>query len=92
MLVELIQVLRQLLVCLAAAISLLAMWCAVKARENTTHISNEALVNGPVTGAQVSPSYNAAASANMGIWLFFEVWLINTSVPTALCVRRSSDR
>ncbi|KFZ19176.1 hypothetical protein V501_00789 [Pseudogymnoascus sp. VKM F-4519 (FW-2642)] len=67
-----------LLVCLAAAISLLAMWCAVKARENTTHISKEALANGPVTGAQVSPSYNAAASANMGIWLFFEVWLINT--------------
>lgn len=56
------------------------MWCAVKARENTTHVSTGALGNGPVPGAQVSPSYNAAASAVMGIWLFFEVWLINTSV------------
>lgn len=67
-----------LLVCLAAAISLFAMWCAVKARENTTHISQDALNNGPVPGAQVSPSYNAAASAVMGIWLFFEVWLVST--------------
>jgi hypothetical protein len=60
------------------------MWCAVKARENTTHLSNETLGNGPVPGAQVSTSYNAAASAVMGIWLFFEVWLINTSVLFAL--------
>ncbi|KAJ5383010.1 hypothetical protein N7517_000921 [Penicillium concentricum] len=65
-----------LLTCLAAAISLLAMWCAVKARENTTHIS-EAHSNGPVPGSTVSP-FNAAASVNMGVWLFFEVWLANT--------------
>jgi hypothetical protein len=65
--------------CFAAAISLLAMWCAVKARENTTHLHGETISNGPVAGAAVSP-YNAAASANMGIWLFFEVWLANTSV------------
>ncbi|KAJ5671634.1 hypothetical protein N7507_000761 [Penicillium longicatenatum] len=32
---------------------------------------------GPVAGAHVSP-YNAAASANMAIWLSFEVWLANT--------------
>jgi hypothetical protein len=68
----------QVLVCLAAAVSLLAMWCAVKARENTTHTLNEGLQNGPVSGAQVSPTYNAASSANMGVWLFFEVWIINT--------------
>lgn len=55
------------------------MWCAVKARENTTHTLNEGLQNGPVSGAQVSPTYNAASSANMGVWLFFEVWIINTS-------------
>ncbi|KAJ5494426.1 hypothetical protein N7463_010513 [Penicillium fimorum] len=65
-----------LLTCLAAAISLLAMWCAVKARENTTHLP-EANSRGPVPGSAVSP-YNAAASANMGVWLFFEVWLANT--------------
>jgi hypothetical protein len=34
---------------------------------------------GPVAGAHVSP-YNAAASANMAIWLSFEVWLANTYV------------
>lgn len=67
------------------------MWCATKARENTSGISEKTLDNGPVTGAQVSPSYNAAASANIGIWLFFEVWLINMSVPFAPSVRRSSD-
>lgn len=77
-LVGLIQVLRQIFVCLAAAISLFAMWCAVKARENTTHIS-PTTANGPVPGAEVSP-YNAAASANMAVWFFFEVWIINTSV------------
>jgi hypothetical protein len=80
LLVGLIWICRQVLVCLAAAVSLFAMWCAVKARENTTHIAV----------AQVGPSYNAAASANMGIWLFLEVWLINTSVLCAL-VCRSSD-
>lgn len=55
------------------------MWCAVKARENTTHLSRETNSNGPVAGATISP-YNAAASANMGVWLFFDVWLANTSV------------
>jgi hypothetical protein len=63
--------------CFAAAISLLAMWCAVKARENTTHLSGEVNSNGPVPGSAISP-YNAAASANMGVWLFFDVWLANT--------------
>ena len=77
--------LGQFLVCFAAAISLLAMWCAVKARENTTHIPEEAS-NGPVPGSSVDP-YNAAASANMAVWLFFEVWLANTSViPTLVRV------
>jgi hypothetical protein len=62
------------------------MWCAVRARANTTHISKEASSNGPVPGAQVSP-YNAAASVNMAIWLFFEVWLANTSAITRLVLR-----
>ncbi|KAJ5770975.1 uncharacterized protein N7511_003026 [Penicillium nucicola] len=53
------------------------MWCAVKARKNTTHLSGETHSSGPVSGTTVSP-YNAAASANMGVWLFFEVWLANT--------------
>jgi hypothetical protein len=55
------------------------MWCAIKARENTTHTSMKGVSGGPVTAAPVSP-YNAAASVNMAIWLAFEVWLANTSV------------
>ncbi|KAG0652725.1 hypothetical protein D0Z07_0346 [Hyphodiscus hymeniophilus] len=67
-----------LLVCLAAAISLLAMWISTKARANTTHIPKPSTAQGaPVPGAEVSP-YNAAASVNMAFWLFFEVWIINT--------------
>ncbi|KAJ5832694.1 hypothetical protein N7474_001005 [Penicillium riverlandense] len=51
------------------------MWCSVRARANTTHIQ-KANGGGPVTGAPISP-FNAAASVNMAIWLFFEVWLAN---------------
>ncbi|OCL10610.1 hypothetical protein AOQ84DRAFT_374763 [Glonium stellatum] len=53
------------------------MWCAVRARENTTHIPKGPGANGPVPGTRVSP-YNAAASANMAIWFFFWVWVANT--------------
>ncbi|KAJ5994433.1 hypothetical protein N7451_010157 [Penicillium sp. IBT 35674x] len=53
------------------------MWCAVRARANTTHLPPAGSTGGPVAGAHVSP-YNAAASVNMAIWLFFEVWLANT--------------
>src|SRR5271155_1496801 len=66
------------------------MWCAARAGANTTHLSKEAKSNGPVPGAQVSP-YNAAASVNMAIWLFFEVWLANTSVIARPTTRRLVD-
>lgn len=68
--------LLQLLVSLAAAMSLLAMWIAIKARENTTHLPKSSS-NGPVPGAQVT-GFNAAASVNMGVWLFFWIWMANT--------------
>jgi hypothetical protein len=56
------------------------MWISVKARANTTHIPQVSTANGqPVPGAEISP-YNAAASVNLAFWLFFEVWLANTSV------------
>ncbi|OOQ84136.1 hypothetical protein PEBR_31896 [Penicillium brasilianum] len=61
----------------AVAVSFLSMWCAVRARANTTHIPQGGNSPGPVTGAPVSP-YNAAASVNMAVWLSFEVWLANT--------------
>jgi hypothetical protein len=54
------------------------MWLAVKARENTTHVSVRGS-NGPVPHTAISP-YNAAASVNMAVWLFFEVWIANTYI------------
>ncbi|KAJ5973853.1 hypothetical protein N7481_011063 [Penicillium waksmanii] len=69
----------------AVALSFLSMWCAVRARANTTHIPQGANSAGPVAGAHVSP-YNAAASVNMAIWLAFEVWLANTYVSAAVNV------
>ncbi|KAJ9607321.1 hypothetical protein H2200_008394 [Cladophialophora chaetospira] len=65
------------LTCLAAAISLLYMWTAIKARQNTTHISAEQRSNGPVPHAQIVP-YNAAASACLAVWFFFWLWAYNT--------------
>jgi uncharacterized membrane protein len=68
-------VVTMLLTCFAIAISYLSMWCAVRARANTTHIQ-EGKSGGPVAGTAVSP-FNAAASVNMAVWLFFEAWLAN---------------
>ncbi|KIW73346.1 hypothetical protein PV04_01476 [Phialophora macrospora] len=65
------------LTCLAAAISLLYMWTAIKARQNTTHLSAEPRSNGPVPHAQIVP-YNAAASACLAVWFFFWLWAYNT--------------
>ncbi|KIX95771.1 uncharacterized protein Z520_08479 [Fonsecaea multimorphosa CBS 102226] len=65
------------LTCFAAAISLLYMWTAIKARKNTTHLSAEQRSNGPVPGAEVVP-YNAAASACLAVWFFFWLWAYNT--------------
>lgn len=59
----------------AIGISYLSMWCAVRARANTTQIQG-AKSGGPVAGAPISP-FNAAASINMAIWFFFDVWLAN---------------
>ena len=70
---------RQLLTCFAAAISLLYMWTAVRARANTTHIPKEHQSGGPVPGAEVVP-YNAAASVCLAVWFFFWLWLYNTYV------------
>ncbi|CZR54877.1 uncharacterized protein PAC_04761 [Phialocephala subalpina] len=74
-------IVSSLLVCLAAALSLLAMWCSVKARENTTHNTAESKSNGPVPGALISP-YNAAAAVNMAIW--FRAYRPQYFLPTIL--------
>lgn len=57
------------------------MWTAIKARQNTTHLSAEQRSNGPVPGAQIVP-YNAAASACLAVWFYFWLWAYNTCVYT----------
>jgi hypothetical protein len=52
--------------CIGAAIALLMVWSAVKAREHTT-----------VAGAPPQ-RYNSSQSAVLGVWLFFQIYIVNT--------------
>ncbi|GAB7357843.1 hypothetical protein MBLNU230_g0014t1 [Neophaeotheca triangularis] len=66
---------------LASASSLLAMYCAVKARQHTSEQASE--FGGPGTSGLASANapttrYNSSASAVAGVWLFFLVWMIST--------------
>ncbi|KAF2011468.1 hypothetical protein BU24DRAFT_398014 [Aaosphaeria arxii CBS 175.79] len=52
--------------CIGAAINLLSLWTGIKARENTTK-------------ADAPPqAYNSSQSAVLAVWLFFQIWLVNT--------------
>ena len=66
--------------CLAACVALLAIYCAVQAR---LHTETTVRTGGPGTSGTPSPgattsTYNSSAAAVSGIWLFFEIWIINT--------------
>ncbi|KAG8624855.1 hypothetical protein KVT40_007922 [Elsinoe batatas] len=69
--------------CFATAVALLAIYCCVQARLNTTPEADTAGTGGagtsgtPSPGASTAP-YNSSASAVAAIFLFVEVWLINT--------------
>ncbi|KAJ4372705.1 hypothetical protein N0V86_008069 [Didymella sp. IMI 355093] len=52
--------------CFGAALAMLMLWSAVKAREHTT-----------VPGAPPS-RYNSSQSAVLGVWLFFQIYIVNT--------------
>lgn len=52
--------------CVGSALAMLMVWSAVKAREHTT-----------VPGAPPS-RYNSSQSAVLGIWLFFQIYIVNT--------------
>ena len=52
--------------CIGSAIAMLMVWSAVKAREHTT-----------VPGAPPS-QYNSSQSAVLGVWLFFQIYIVNT--------------
>jgi hypothetical protein len=51
--------------CIGAAMALLMLWSAVKAREHTT-----------VPGAPPQ-RYNSSQSAVLGVWLFFQIYIVN---------------
>lgn len=59
-------ILNTLSICLAAAVNLLALFCAIKAREHTTPAGR------PPTG------YNSSASAVLAIWLIVQTYCINS--------------
>ena len=63
-------------ICFGAAILLLALYCSVQARAHTTPVRSPSS-NGPSPGASVVP-YNSSASAVCAIWLFFNIYVVNT--------------
>lgn len=66
--------------CLATAVALLAMWTAVQARlhtESGTTVGGPGTSGTPATGATTA-AYNSSASAVCAIWLFFQIYLVNT--------------
>jgi len=56
--------------CLGAAISMLAIWSAIKARSDPPSTAS------PAT-ALTAPPYNSSQSAVCGVWLFFSIWAAN---------------
>jgi hypothetical protein len=57
-----------LAVCVAAAISMLQLWSGVQARLHTT----------PPGLPPAAYRYNSSQSAVCGVWLFFQIWLVNS--------------
>ncbi|KAK3313703.1 hypothetical protein B0H66DRAFT_358322 [Apodospora peruviana] len=55
------------LICLASAVSLLALWSGVQARNHTTPPGVDPLTSG----------YNPSQAVVCGIWLFANIWFIN---------------
>lgn len=65
--------------CIGAAMALLMIFCTVQARLHTTTPAGE-LPSGqqsPTPGASLV-MYNSSASAVSAIWLFFQIYLVNT--------------
>lgn len=67
--------------CVAAAVALLAIYCCVQARIHTTAVNHvgtggSGTSGTPVTGASTAP-YNSSSAAVAGVWLFFEIYIIN---------------
>ena len=63
-------------ICIAAAISVLQIYCAVEARAHTSPPQPKPSRGAPSPGAQVA-GYNSSASAVCAIWLFFNIYVAN---------------
>jgi hypothetical protein len=55
-------------VCVSGAVCMLMLWSSVKAREHTT----------PAGLPPARYRYNSSQSAVLGVWLFFQIWIVNT--------------
>ena len=64
-------------VCIGAAVALLEIYCSVQARAHTTPPALSPSSAGPSPGAKVAP-YNSSAAAVCAIWLFFNIYVVNT--------------
>ncbi|KAK5132003.1 hypothetical protein LTR08_000424 [Meristemomyces frigidus] len=79
--------------CLASAIALLAMYCAITARSNTEGSTSSSGTSGAAAGGINTAPYNSSASAVAGIWLFAEIYAISAiranrpqlTIPSILC-------
>lgn len=73
--------LQVILTCIAAAVTLLACYCCVQARLNSTASSDTGNGNAQTSGlaSKGAPTveYNSSASAVAGVWLFAEIYAIS---------------
>ncbi|CRG90848.1 Dysferlin [Talaromyces islandicus] len=63
-----------LCVCFGAASALLMVYCCVQARSHSSPIKSSSSSSTSTTAVP----YNASASAVAGVWLFFEMYILNT--------------
>ncbi|KAJ9293207.1 hypothetical protein DTO271G3_7930 [Paecilomyces variotii] len=66
-----------LAVCVGTAAALLMIYSAVKARQHSEPKTSASSVGSPAPGAP-TVEYNSSASAVCGVWLFFQIYLVNT--------------
>ncbi|KAJ9660707.1 hypothetical protein H2201_006786 [Coniosporium apollinis] len=64
-------------ICLSTAVQLLAIYCAVMARQHTGTTSGPSSVGVPTPGTSTA-AYNSSASAVSAIWLFAQIYMITT--------------
>ena len=64
-------------ICIGSAVALLQIYCTVEARAHTTPQQPRPTGGAPSPGARLT-GYNPSASAVCAIWLFFNIYVVNT--------------